>query len=165
MFKIFENRVCSFIFTLFILFFVQTMEGNASLVQNQFQGVGISATLEKIVETLEKRVITETVDKAVIHDVEGQKGLSFVKGIMGIGIGKDQDKDKDQDQGKDQGKDHSKRKCNFFSGFNFGIVNGFNVLWAGACSLSLVVSLCVGDVMGAAASFLGIVGAVVNYVG
>ncbi|WP_144756215.1 hypothetical protein [Bartonella saheliensis] len=159
MFKIFENRVCSFIFTLFILFFVQTMEGNASLVQNQFQGVGISATLEKIVETLEKRVITETVDKAVIHDVEGQKGLSFVKGIMGIG--KDKDKDKDQDQGKDQGK----RKYNFFSGFNFDMVNGFNVLWAGACSLSLVVSLCVGDVMGAAASFLGIVGAVVNYVG
>lgn len=48
MFKIFKNRVCSFTFTLFILFFVQIIEGNASFVKNQFQEVGIVTTLEKI---------------------------------------------------------------------------------------------------------------------
>ncbi|WP_273789414.1 hypothetical protein [Bartonella sp. ML70XJBT] len=72
MFKIFENRVRSIIFTLFILFFIQTVEGNASFVQNQIQEVGI-------VTILEKNVVIEAVDRAVIHDVGGQDGLSFGK--------------------------------------------------------------------------------------
>ncbi|QEE12588.1 hypothetical protein [Bartonella krasnovii] len=72
MFKIFENRVYSIIFTLFILFFIQTVEGNAGFVQNQFQEVGTVAILEK-------NVVVEAVDKAVIHDVEGQDGFAFGK--------------------------------------------------------------------------------------
>ncbi len=41
MFKIFKNSVCSFTFTLLILFFVQIIEGNASFVKKQFQEVEI----------------------------------------------------------------------------------------------------------------------------
>ncbi|WP_208441816.1 hypothetical protein [Bartonella raoultii] len=150
MFKIFENRVCSFIFTLFILFFVQTVEGNASFVQNQFQEVGISATLEKIVATLEKSVVTETVDKTVIRDVEGQKGLSFVKGILG--------------KGKNPGKDPGKDKGSRFSGYKFDVSKGCAVLWGGACVAGLVASICVGEFVTALASLAGLTALAAAYI-
>ncbi|WP_375703613.1 hypothetical protein [Bartonella sp. AD13SXNS] len=72
MFKIFKNRVCSFTFALFILFFVQTVEGNASFVKNQFQEGGI-------VSTLEKSAVVKAVDRVVIHDLEGQNEVALGK--------------------------------------------------------------------------------------
>ncbi|EJF84869.1 hypothetical protein [Bartonella rattimassiliensis] len=72
MFKLFKNRICSFIFTLFIIFFVQTVEGNASFVKNKFQG-------EEIISTLEKSVVIKAEDRAVIYDLEGQNRFSFEK--------------------------------------------------------------------------------------
>ncbi|WP_273755348.1 hypothetical protein [Bartonella sp. MM73XJBT.G] len=152
MLKIFENRVCSFIFTLFMLFFVQTVEGNAGFVQNHFQEVGISSTLEKIVATLEKRIVTEAVDKAVIHDVEGQNGLSFVKGIVG------------KNPGKDPGKDHGKKKGSLFSGFEFDIGKGCAVLLGGACVVGLVASICIGEFVTALASVAGLTALVAHYI-
>ncbi|WP_375623880.1 MULTISPECIES: hypothetical protein [unclassified Bartonella] len=61
----FKNRVCSFTFTLFILFFVQTVEGNASFVNNKLQ-----ERMAITISTLEKNVSIKTLDIAVIQDVE-----------------------------------------------------------------------------------------------
>ncbi|UNF28691.1 hypothetical protein [Bartonella krasnovii] len=148
MFKIFESRVCSFIFTLFILFFVQTVEGNASFVQNQFREEGIVATLEK-------RVVTQAVDKAVIYDIEGQNGFSFVKGILGIGKGKDHGKDPGKNPGKDPGKNKGSRFFGSEFNFNFNLEKGFATMLGGTCVIGLVASFCIGDLMGVAASLLG----------
>ncbi|WP_208436236.1 hypothetical protein [Bartonella phoceensis] len=111
MFKIFENHVCSFIFTVFILFFVQTLEGNASFVKNQFQE-------SRIVSTLEKSVVIEALDRDVIHNLEGQNEFTFGK----------------------------VEKVSAFSGTAF---------WGGIGVLSLLASLCVGDMVGAVVSLLG----------
>ncbi|WP_455465738.1 hypothetical protein [Bartonella sp. B39] len=70
MFKIFKNRMFLYVFTAFILFSVQTVDGNASIVTARFQE-------GKIV--LGKNTVMETVDKAVIRDDEGQGGLAFGK--------------------------------------------------------------------------------------
>ncbi|MBB4076795.1 hypothetical protein GGR08_001104 [Bartonella fuyuanensis] len=72
MFKIFKNRVGSFVFTVFILFFIQTVEGNASFVKNRFQEWETASTLEK-------SVIIEVGDRAVIHDLEEKKGFALRK--------------------------------------------------------------------------------------
>ncbi|WP_375607363.1 MULTISPECIES: hypothetical protein [unclassified Bartonella] len=112
MFKIFKNRVCSFTFTLFILFFVQTIEGNASFVKNQFQEGGI-------VSTLEKSAVVKAVDRVVIHNIEGQNEVALGK----------------------------PEKAAAFSGSAF---------WGGIGILSLLASLCIGDVLGAVVSLFGI---------
>ncbi|WP_019220134.1 hypothetical protein [Bartonella florencae] len=72
MFKIFKNRVYSLFFTVFILFFVQTVEGNASFVKDQFQRGGILATREKT-------VVIEAVDELLAHKFEGESAFDFVK--------------------------------------------------------------------------------------
>ncbi|ACS51757.1 hypothetical protein [Bartonella grahamii] len=114
MFKIFKNRVCSFTFTLFILFFVQTIEGNASFVKNQFQ-----ERVAVTISTLEKNVTIKAVDRAVIQGVEEQDGIALGK----------------------------VEKTAAFSGAAF---------WGGIGILSLLASLCVGDVLGAVVSLWGI---------
>ncbi|WP_273719123.1 MULTISPECIES: hypothetical protein [Bartonella] len=74
MFKIFKNRVCSFTFTLFILFFVQIIEGNASFVKNQFQ-----ERMAVTVSTEDNNAVIKAADRAVIYGVEKQDGVSFGK--------------------------------------------------------------------------------------
>ncbi len=48
------------------------MEGNASLVKNQFQE-------GRIISTLEKSIVIEALDRAVIHDLAGQNRFAFGK--------------------------------------------------------------------------------------
>ncbi|WP_375637765.1 MULTISPECIES: hypothetical protein [unclassified Bartonella] len=114
MFKIFKNRVCSFTFTLFILFFVQTIAGNASFLKNQFQ-----ERMAITISTLEKNVAIKTVNRAVIQGVEEQDGIAVGKA----------------------------EKAAAFSGSAF---------WGGVGILSLLASLCIGDVLGAVLSLWGI---------
>ncbi|GAA5100887.1 hypothetical protein [Bartonella acomydis] len=111
MFKIFKNRVCSFVFTLFILFFVQTVEGNANFVKNQFHE-------EEIISTLEKNVVIKAEDRAIIYDIGKQNEFSFEKS----------------------------EKVAAFSGSAF---------WGGIGVVSFLISLCVGDFIGAVVSLLG----------
>ncbi|WP_375642324.1 MULTISPECIES: hypothetical protein [unclassified Bartonella] len=114
MFKIFKNRICSFTFTLFILFFVQTIEGNTSFVKNKFQ-----ERVEITISTLEKNVAIKAVDRVIIKGVEEQDGIALGKA----------------------------EKASAFSGSAF---------WGGIGILSLLTSLCTGDVLGAILSLWGI---------
>ncbi|WP_175869021.1 hypothetical protein [Bartonella gabonensis] len=140
MFKIFKNRVFSFTFTLLILFFVQIIEENASFVQNQFQEVGIVATLEK-------NIVTEAVGRAVIHDIEKQNGFYLVKGI---GIGKNKGNDKGNNNGS--------------YGFGLDFVDGVAVMVGGLWLTGFIVSACIGNIIGTTVSLLGVIG-VLNYIG
>ncbi|MBB5073931.1 hypothetical protein HNQ69_001064 [Bartonella callosciuri] len=72
MFKIFKNRVFLFVFKLFIIFFLQTVESQSSVVNVQFQEKGI-------VETFEKNTIMAPTDMAVIRDTDVQDGFAFGK--------------------------------------------------------------------------------------
>ncbi|EJF82261.1 hypothetical protein MCU_01581 [Bartonella elizabethae Re6043vi] len=72
MFKIFKNRVCSFTFTLLILFFVQIIEGNASFVKDQFQG-----RLTVAVSKEENNAVIKVLDRAAIYSFEEQDGVAF----------------------------------------------------------------------------------------
>ncbi|WP_375624201.1 MULTISPECIES: hypothetical protein [unclassified Bartonella] len=114
MFKIFKNSVCSFTFTLFILFFVQTIQGNASFVKNQFQ-----ERMAVTISSLEKNVAVKAVDRAVSRGIEEQDGIALGKA----------------------------EKASAFSGSAF---------WGGIGILALLASLCIGDVLGAVVSILGI---------
>ncbi|WP_375678926.1 MULTISPECIES: hypothetical protein [unclassified Bartonella] len=114
MFKIFKNRVCSFTFTLFIIFFVQTIEGNASFVKNKVQ-----EKMAITIPTLEKNVAIKAVDRVVIQGVEEQDVIALGK----------------------------PEKAAAFSGSAF---------WGGIGILSLLASLCIGDVLGAVVSLFAI---------
>ncbi|WP_375659306.1 hypothetical protein [Bartonella sp. MR30HLJHH] len=118
MFKIFKNRVCSFTFTLFILFFVQTIEGNASFVKNQFQE-RVAVTISTLEKNVAIRAVDRAVDRAVIQGVEEQDAIALGKA----------------------------EKTAAFSGAAF---------WGGIGIISLLASLCVGDVLGAVVSLWGI---------
>ncbi|WP_142417048.1 hypothetical protein [Bartonella massiliensis] len=75
MFKIFKNRVCSFSVTLFILFFIQTVEGNASFEKTQFP-----EEMASTVSIAEKNAVIKAADKAVIiYSVEAQDGVALEK--------------------------------------------------------------------------------------
>ncbi|WP_273758655.1 hypothetical protein [Bartonella sp. AU55XJBT] len=74
MFKVFKNRVCSFTFTLLILFFVQIIEGNASFVKNQFQ-----ERMAVTVSTVDNNAVIKAVERAVIYGIEEQDGVAFGK--------------------------------------------------------------------------------------
>lgn len=113
MFKIFKNRVCSFTFTLLILFFVQIIEGNASFVKNQFQ-----ESTAVIVSTAENNAVIKVVDSAIIYGVGEQNSVAFGRA----------------------------EKVSAYSGSAF---------WGGIGIVSLLASLCCGDIVGAVVSILG----------
>ncbi|WP_212113022.1 hypothetical protein [Bartonella queenslandensis] len=113
MFKIFKNRVCSFTFTLLILFFVQIIEGNASFVKNQFQEkMVVNASIAR------NNAVIKGVDRAVVYGVEKQGSVAFGRA----------------------------EKVSAYSGSAF---------WGGIGIVSLLVSLCCGDIVGAVVSILG----------
>ncbi|BBL53741.1 hypothetical protein MF1_09990 [Bartonella quintana] len=74
MFKLFKNRILSFFFTSFILFFAQTLESNAHRVEDRFQE-------GMIVVVSGKNTVMKLVDMPVIGDAggHGEDELAFGK--------------------------------------------------------------------------------------
>ncbi|EJF86564.1 hypothetical protein ME1_01402 [Bartonella vinsonii subsp. arupensis OK-94-513] len=83
MFKVFKNRMYLYIFTAFILCFIQTIESHGNIIKNRFQEqerapIAVIAATGKntVIEAVE---VVKAIDMAVVRDSEGQDGLAFGK--------------------------------------------------------------------------------------